>query len=234
MPVYAVPMEPNLILVHGAWHSGAGFDLLRDLLRNRGITSTAVELSSVGVSTEALGNLKSDAALVRAAVDAAQGDTYVLAHSYGGVPVTEGLAGAESVRGLIFLTSFVLDVGESLYAACGSVDPAWWRRSDDGERITADHPEQIFYNTCSPQVAQRVASQLRTQSVASFTDEVSACAWETIDSTYITCSQDQAIPLVAQEMMATRTRRVVGLESDHSPFLSQPETLANLLVDIIS
>ena len=129
-------MTKSLLLVHGAWHNGAGFDALVAELAKHDIAATTVELTSVGHEDAPLGDLYSDAALVREVVAALGDDVAVLGHSYGGVVITEALAGVDNVSHLIYLTAFMLDEGESLYAACGSVDPDWWVRSSDDQRLS--------------------------------------------------------------------------------------------------
>ncbi len=222
-------MKPTLALVHGAWHNAAGFDLLRTELEKRGISSVAISLKSAGDS----GDMYGDAEIVRNAVAAIDGDCYVLGHSYGGLAITQGLASSTNVKGLIYLTAFMLDEGETLYAACGSVDPAWWVRNPDDTLLTTSNPTDVFYNTCTAEVASKAASQLRTQSIISFTQAITQVAWKTIPSTYIICEQDQAIPLFAQEGMSQRASHSVRIDSDHSPFLSKPAELAELLAGIV-
>lgn len=222
-------MSTHLVLVHGAWHDGAGFSLLQTELQKIGITSSTVELSSVAQADAPIGDMYRDAKIVRDAVDAINGDCYVLAHSYGGLPVTEGLSGARNVKGLIYLTAFVLDQGETLFAACGSVDPSWWRRNAENTRLTADTPVEIFYNTTPEDLADKAAARLRTHSLESFNQVITKTAWKEIDSTYIICERDAAIPLFAQEGMSQRCTRAVRIDTDHSPFLSAPAELAALI-----
>jgi hypothetical protein len=220
-------------LVHGAWHGGWAFDSLRNELASRGVTTSVVELASVGHDGELGGDLYGDAALVREAVDSLPDDCVVLAHSYGGVPVTQGLEGATNVKGLIFLTAFMLPVGVSLFDACGAVDPPWWVRNDANTYVVPVTPEDVFYNTTSPEDASRAVSRLGTQSLASFTQPVTSASWLHIPSTYIICERDHAIPLFAQEAMSANATRVARLESDHSPFLSDKAALADLVTDIM-
>ena len=222
-------MKPTLVLVHGAWHNAAGFDALRAELQKVGISSVAVSLKSAGDG----GDMYGDAAIVRAAVDEIEGEVVVLGHSYGGLAITQGLAGVSKVRGLVYLTAFMLDDGETLYAACGSVDPEWWRRNSENTLLTTENPTAVFYNTCTPEVAASAVSQLRTQSITSFEQPITSVAWKSIDSTYIICEEDQAIPLFAQEAMSQRAMKVVRIDSDHSPFLSKPSELAQLLAEIM-
>ena len=137
------------------------------------------------------------------------------------------------MRRLIYLTAFMLDAGETLYAACGSVDPEWWNVAADQTRLTANTPEHIFYNTCTPEVAAHASSQLRTQSLPAFNQPITEVAWKEIPSTYIICEQDKAIPVFAQEAMSGRATSVVRINTDHSPFLSAPADLARLIAQAI-
>ena len=127
----------------------------------------------------------------------------------------------------------MLDAGETLYAACGSVDPEWWNVAADQTRLTANTPEHIFYNTCTPEVAAHASSQLRTQSLPAFNQPITEVAWKEIPSTYIICEQDNAIPVFAQEAMSGRATSVVRINTDHSPFLSAPADLARLIAQAI-
>jgi pimeloyl-ACP methyl ester carboxylesterase len=222
-------MKP-LLLVHGAWHNGAAFDLLVAELADRGVEAHTVELPSVGEETAELGDLYADAAVVRAAAEALGPSVAVLGHSYGGLVMTQALAGLPSVSHLVYLAAFMLDEGESLFEACGSMDPPWWIRLGDGSHLGAATPEEIFYNTCSPEVAARAAETLRTQHTQAFLDPLTVVAWRDTPSTYIICDEDHAIPLFAQEAMAQRATSVVHLASDHSPFLGQPSALAEAIV----
>ena len=221
-------MINDVVLVHGAWHRGAGFSKLKIELDALGITSTLVELSSVAEAGKPIGDMYRDAGIVRSIVDKLGRDCVVLAHSYGGLPVTQGLVGASNVKGLIYLTAFVLDKGETLYQACGNTDPAWWVRTSDN-RLTTANPTEIFYNTCTKEIASNAATQLRTQSLEAFNQAITETAWREIDSTYIICERDNAIPVFAQEAMSQRCSRTLRMDTDHSPFLSAPKELAEMI-----
>jgi Alpha/beta hydrolase family len=226
-------MTNHIVLVHGAWHNSEGFAPLRSELESVGITSSTVSLASAAPADAPIGDLYGDAELVRNHVDALGQDCFVLAHSYGGLPVTQGLTGTQSVKGLVFLTAFVLDQNETLFQACGAQDPPWWVRSADNERLTTSTPEQVFYNTCSNDVASEAVSNLRTQSVLSFNQPITQVAWKEIPSTYILCEHDNAIPFVAQEAMSARTNQTLTMSTDHSPFLSAPKDLALILSEVM-
>jgi len=226
-------MKPTLILVHGAWHNGAGFARLQSELEKIGVASKTVELLSVGSADTKLGDMYGDAEIVRSAIESVDGNCVVLGHSYGGLAITQASAGSKKVQRLIFLTAFMLDEGETLYAACGSVDPAWWNVAADKSRLTADTPENIFYNKCSPEITFEAVDALRTQSLPAFNQPITKVGWKEIPSTYIICEQDNAIPVFAQEAMSARASEQIRMNSDHSPFLSAPRELAEIIAKSI-
>ena len=226
-------MTKNLLLVHGAWHSGSGFKSLQSELTKLGINSNTVELSSVAAAGAPIGDMYADSEIVRKAAEEFSEGCVVLGHSYGGLPITQGLVNSTNVSGLIYLCAFMLDAGETLYAACGSQDPDWWVRKPGGDRLSAARPEEIFYNQCEAQTAKEAAASLRDQSLLAFNQPVTEVAWKKIRSTYIICENDQAIPLFAQEAMSKRANKVVRMSSDHSPFLSAPSELAKIISELI-
>ena len=185
----------------------------------------AIDLPSVASG----GDLYDDARAVRAVLDDTPGDKVVVGHSYGGVVITEAAAGADGVRHLVYLTAFMLDEGESLADIAGRTPPAWQVPAPDGKTMTVSSPREVFYNTCAPQVAEAAAARLRPHTVASFVEPVRSVAWRDVPSTYVVCDRDNAIPVPAQEAMSARAGTTHHLESDHSPFLTDPDAVARLI-----
>jgi pimeloyl-ACP methyl ester carboxylesterase len=210
----------TFLLVHGAWHGAWCWDELAPKL---GDTRT-VELPSSGPER---GDLFADAATVREAIDAIDGPVTVVAHSYGGIVATEGVTGAGHI---VYVAAFMLDAGQSLYGAVGGQDPTWWERNADGETITPLRPDEIFYNDCAPDVAAAGAARLTPQTAKSFTDQLTRTAWSEIPTTYVLCERDNAIPAFAQEAMSAHAGRVERLDASHSPFLSRPDELAEIIL----
>ena len=106
-------------------------------LAGEGIRSIALDLPSKGADAAALGDLHDDAEVVRAAIAGAGAPALVVAHSYGGLPVSEGGAGAAH---LIYLAAFMLEPGESLLGLRGGVPPDWWLPSEDGRTLLPGRP----------------------------------------------------------------------------------------------
>ncbi|WP_115789771.1 alpha/beta hydrolase [Arthrobacter silvisoli] len=219
----------TIILVHGAWHTSWCWESVRSELS--GFEVRTVDLPSVGAVPA---GLQEDAAVLRKAVQDVDGPVVVVAHSYGGAVASEALAGLENVKHIGYLCAFALDAGESLLGAVGGVAPEWWNIKGDGW-ITVTDPASVFYNGVPAEVTGEALKNLRPQSEAAFTEELSGAAWQEIPTTYIVCSQDQAIPPFAQRQMAARTGGTVReIDTSHSPFLSHPAVVAGLVREMVA
>ena len=95
--------------------------------------------------------------------------------------------------------------------------------------MTVSGPQDTFYNTCAPAIADAAAARLRPHRIAAFVQPVRSVAWRDVPSTYVICDLDNAIPVPAQEAMSARAGTTHRLESDHSPFLTDPEAVADLI-----
>lgn len=218
---------PALVLVHGAWHGPWAWDLLRAELSD--VDVRAVALPSSGPDPRRLGDMAADAAAVRAAVAAVDGPVVVVGHSYGGVPITEALADTPGVTRLVYLAALMLDAGRSVASGMRSGWPDWWEVHTDEGYVDALRPARQLYGGVPAAVADQAVSKLAHQSLPSFTQPLTATAWRTVPATYIICENDLALAAAAQEKMATNAERVVRLPTAHSPFLSDPKTVARLL-----
>jgi pimeloyl-ACP methyl ester carboxylesterase len=223
---------PTLVFVHGAWHGSWCWEPVRKILADRGWITTAVDLPTVHAPGKAALGMAADADAVRAAIDAIGGAVVVVAHSYGGVPVTQG-ADADSVTHIVYISAFVLDTGESLFTAAGGAQPDWWDVGDDGLAMagTGAHPAQgLFYADVPTAEAAAAVARLTTQSVRAYHDEVTSTAWRGRPTTYVITEQDAIFPVEAQETLAARAgSTAVRIKTSHSPFLSQPAAVADII-----
>jgi pimeloyl-ACP methyl ester carboxylesterase len=87
------------VFVHGGWHDGWSWHLVRELLDARGIPSVALDLPMTTLDRDA------------AALAAIAGDAIVVAHSWGGSVATLGAAGAPNVRHLIYIAATMIEAG---------------------------------------------------------------------------------------------------------------------------
>ena len=96
----------------------------------------------------------------------------------------------------------------------------------------ADAAAGVFYGHCTGAQAAAAFARLSRQTTASFVEPVLGDPRATVPSTYIVCTDDQAIHVNHQRLMAARCGAVAELATDHSPFLSMPAETAALLADI--
>ena len=226
---------PSLLIVPGAWHKPGHFRALVDELPD--IDVHIATLTSTGDDPAVLRDMYADAEVIAQAVAAIDRPVVVLAHSYGGVPTTQGLTGATNVRRIVYLAAFQLAAGDAVLSPNGGSLMPWsklHRRDGIGDFVEAMTPKTVFYNDLDAATAESAVRQLGYQSYASMRQPLTSTAWTTIPSTYVICEADNAIPVVAQQMMAQRADHVERLNTSHSPFLSQPAALARLVRRILA
>ncbi|MFE9627684.1 alpha/beta fold hydrolase [Streptomyces sp. NPDC006527] len=216
--------RPTLLLVHGAWHGGWCWSELQAALEAREFRTRTLDLPSAGGRS----GIAEDTSAVRDGLASIDGPVVVVAHSYGGIPVTQAIADMPNVSRVVYLAAFQLDIGESLIGFYGAPVPP---ETQEFEAVP-DDPRKVFYADVPPAEAAEAIARLVPQSTKAFTDAVTVAGWHSIPSTYIICEQDQALPAQLQRKLAVRADDVHSMESGHSPFLSMPEDLAGLLSHI--
>ena len=228
-----------ILFVHGAWHGAWCWAALQAELDRRGIASYAVDLPGHGASTLPLGDLHADAAFVAATITALDRDLVLVGHSYGGAVIGEACAETDHVRHLVYLTAFVLDTGESVMGLLMSLPRAdvalgaAMRQREDGTSVldpAAAAP--ALYGNCPPDVAAAAVQRLSPQPGATMSETTTAAGWATIPSTYVRCTDDRAVHIEHQTIMASRCDAVHTLHTDHSPFISAVVDTADILEQV--
>jgi pimeloyl-ACP methyl ester carboxylesterase len=211
----------DVLLVHGAWHGGWCWDAVREHLPD----ARTVDLPSVWAD----GDFTADVAAVRAALDEMRAPVTLVGHSYGGAVITE--AGTHpNVGHLVYLTAFALDVGETVLRNAAPPSPPTKLAAAmrfDGDRVSLD-PDGVvaaFFADCDDPPVDR----LHDMSLHAFDIPVTTTAWRSVPSTYVVCTQDEAIDVGVQRFLATRCSNVVELDASHSPMLSMPGRVADLI-----
>jgi pimeloyl-ACP methyl ester carboxylesterase len=234
-----------VLLVHGAWHGAWCWEPVIAALADRDVAAVAVDLPGHGDDTEPLTDLRGDALRVRCALDAFDEPVVLVGHSYGGVVITE--AGVHPrASDLVYVASFNVDEDESAMSAAvaqsavAAIDHSGrpdalshFQMAEDGTAtIDAEGARVLFYNDCSPEIAQWAVDRLGPHSMASMSQSPAAVAWRHRPSTYAICTLDNIVHPDLQRLLARRADHVVEWPTGHSPFLSRPDLVADLIADV--
>jgi len=205
-------------------------------LRERGVRVEVIErLPSAGTDASKLGDLGADAEHVRARLDDAAGPVVICGHSYGGMVITE-VADHPAVSHSLYLAAFWPPKGQSLLDLFGEDTlPEWIVDREDGSFAIADDVElvrQALFADLDADRAAQAHEQFVLQSAASFGSKSSAPA-RSHTVTYLICTEDEAVPVPAQEAMAAAADKTIRMQSAHCPQLSHPEELAEALAGVV-
>jgi len=104
---------------------------------------------------------------------------------------------------------------------------------DDGtSTLNPELAAAALYGSCSPEAVAAALPRLSPQPGATMTEDVTGTPRDTITSTYVRCLQDRAVHPEHQAVFAARCTTHVNLDTDHSPFVSMPAALADILEPI--
>ncbi|HEY2505515.1 MAG TPA: alpha/beta hydrolase [Streptosporangiaceae bacterium] len=230
----------RVVFVHGAcvrdgswwWHLAAA------ALQERRISSVAPALPSCGEGDRRPGlhgpGLPEDVAAVRAVLTEGDEPTVVVAHSYGGIVVAEAAVDVETVRHLVFVSSYLPEPGESLSTFGGDAPPPFLDFDADGGTFGA-RPElfaETFAQDCPADVARDAAALLVRQTLAVTQQTVRLAAWHDLPTTYVLCAEDRGTPAAAQRDFSSRADKVIEVEAGHHPFLSRPQAVADIIASL--
>ena len=95
--------------------------------------------------------------------------------------------------------------------------------------VRSDLRVGYFYNDCEAGAAQRAADAMRPMSMAAMSGVPRAIGWRAKPATYIVCTDDQALPVALQQSNAKRVGAVIEMPTGHSPFVSRPELVVEVL-----
>jgi pimeloyl-ACP methyl ester carboxylesterase len=217
-------MRP-LLLIHGAWHDAWAWHLIEPLLDEAGISYLSLQLP--------LSSYEDDVSAVRAgAVELAEsvdaGDARIVAcgHSYGGRVLSTAALSPTPATHLVYIAAPAPDEEHlTRYATAGRFR---------GEGIPEfDDAWSTFYSGLGREAAEVAYSHLRPMPAgAGAVMGLDNRPWREIDSTYVICGADHALPPDTQRQMAQNLRYQVEIGCDHSPFLSTPTELAPILIGI--
>jgi pimeloyl-ACP methyl ester carboxylesterase len=222
---------PTVVLVHGGFVDGAGWEGVYNVLKQDDYNVSIVQNPTT--------SLADDVAATRLAIAQAQGPVVLVGHSYGGVVVTE--AGTDpKVAGLVYIAAFAPDRGESVSSLIANPPP--------GAPVPPILPpvdgylfldRAKFRASFAADVGEAKAAFLADSQVPwgvnALAGAVSEPAWKTKPSWYLVATEDKMIPPPAQRQMATRAgATVTEAAGSHAIYISKPEALAALIAKAAS
>jgi len=217
---------PSIVLVHGGFVDGSGWEGVHEILSNEGWDVTVVQNPTT--------SLVDDVAATKRAVAAQKGQSILVGHSYGGVVVTE--AGNDpKVAGLVYIAAFAPDKGESVSALIknpppGAPVPPIMPPQDGYLFLDRTKFRASFAADVRPDAAAFMADSQVPWGVESLNGAVTEPAWKTKPSWYLVSTEDKMIPPDAQRAMSKRAgSTVVEVKGSHAVYVSQPRAVADLI-----
>ena len=216
----------NVVLVHGGFVDGSGWQGVYDRLKADGFNVSVVQNQTL--------SLESDVETTHNVLDQQDGPAILVGHSYGGVVITE--AGMhDKVAGLVYIAAFAPDAGESVNTLIADPPPGapvppilppqdgflFLDREKFAESFAADLPAELAAFMADSQVPWGLEA---------LNGAVSEPAWRNKPSWYLVSSDDRMIPPPAQRAMSARAgSTVVEAPGSHSIYVSQPRATVDLI-----
>lgn len=216
----------NIVLVHGAWGDVSGWEGVYKILKSKGYHVDVVSNSDL--------SLADDAASVRAVLARQVGPVILVGHSYGGAIITQA-GDTSNVVGLVYVSAFAPDLGESL-ASLGKAGPPnpesgimppvrgllWY----DMNKYYKD-----FCPDLSPAQADFMAHSQTPIGIQAIITPMTSVAWKNKPSWYIVSTEDRMIPPDAERFMAKRAKaKITEIKASHVSFISHPQEVAAVII----
>ena len=218
----------NVVLVHGGFVDGSGWEGVYRALRKDGFAVSVVQNPTI--------SLAGDVNATRRVIAVQNGPVILVGHSYGGVVITE--AGNDpKVAGLVYIAAFAPDKGESVSSLIKDPPPGasippilppenGYLLLDKGKFAAS------FAADVDPELAAFMADAQVPWGLEALGGTISEPAWRSKPSRYLVASDDRMIPPPAQRFMARRAgATVVEVAGSHAIYVSQPTAVAKLIVE---
>ena len=216
----------NIVLVHGGFVDGSGWQGVYKALKKNGYNVTVVQNSTT--------SLADDVATTKRAIATQDGPVILVGHSYGGAVITE--AGNDTrVVGLVYIAAFAPDRGESVSSLIknpppGAPVPPILPPVDGYLMLDKAKFPASFAGDVSPGEAAFMADSQVPWSVNALGGAVTEPAWKAKPSWYLLTTEDRMIPPDAQRQMSKRAgATVVEVKGSHAVYVSQPQAVAHII-----
>jgi pimeloyl-ACP methyl ester carboxylesterase len=216
----------NIVLVHGGFVDGSGWESVYSILKKDGYNVSVVQNPTI--------SLEGDVTATKRILAAQDGPAILVGHSYGGAVITE--AGNDPrVAGLVYITAFAPDKGESVATLIKDPPPGApvppILPPQDGYLFLdrAKFPASFAADVDAEKAAFMADSQV-PWGVEALGGKISEPAWKTKPSWYLIVTDDKMIPPDAQRFMSRRAGSTVAeVKGSHAIYVSQPKAVAALV-----
>src|SRR5437867_4159334 len=216
----------NVVLVHGGFVDGAGWGGVYKILRKGGYQVSIVQNPTI--------SLQDDAAATQRILATQDGPAILVGHSYGGAVITE--AGTNpKVAGLVYITAFAPDKGESVNSLIkdpppGAPVPPILPPQDGYLFLDRAKFAASFAGDVNAETAAFMAESQVPWGVEALAGEITEPAWKTKPSWYLVVTDDRMIPPAAQRFMSKRAGSTVRESpGSHAIYVSHPAPVVTLI-----
>jgi pimeloyl-ACP methyl ester carboxylesterase len=219
----------NIVLVHGAFADGSGWNGVVAALQAKGYHVTAVQ--------NPLTSLADDVAATKRVLAQQDGPTLLVGHSWGGVVITQAGADDPKVAGLVYVAALAPDVGESAADLFknkpAAVEADAIQPGPDGfATIPAARFHSAFAADSSVEQAAVMAATQGPIAAAAFGEKVTAAAWKSLPSWFLVSTADRVINPDLERWEAQRIgAHVVSVTGSHTAFVAKPAVVAKAIED---
>jgi pimeloyl-ACP methyl ester carboxylesterase len=216
----------NVVLVHGGFVDGSGWEGVYKALKQQGYTVAVVQNPTI--------SLADDVAVTKRVIAAQDGPVILVGHSYGGAVITE--AGNDPrVIALVYIAAFAPDKGESVSTLIkdpppGAPVPPILPPQDGFLLLDRAKFPSSFAADVNPESAAFMADAQVPWGVEALSGTISEAAWRSKPSWYLIATDDRMIPPDAQRAMSKRAgATVVEVKGSHAVYVSQPQAVASII-----
>lgn len=225
-PATSAATAKNVVLVHGGFVDGSGWQKVYTILKKDGYNVTIVQNPTT--------SLADDVAVTRRAIAQQDGPVVLVGHSYGGVVISE--AGNDpKVQSLVYIAAFAPDQGESVQSlianpAPGAPVPPILPPEDGFLFLDRAKFAAAFAADVAPDEARFMADSQVPWGVPALGGVVTVPAWKSKPSWYLVATEDRMIPPPAQQSMAKRAGATVEeVPGSHAIYVSKPAVVAKII-----
>src|SRR6202165_253514 len=221
-----IMMAKNIVLVHGGFVDGAGWEGVYKILKRDGYSVSIVQNPTI--------SLEDDVAVTKRTLAAQDVPTILVVHSYGGAVITAA-GNHPKVSALVYIAAFAPDKGESVGSLIkdpppGAPVPPILPPQDGFLFLDKAKFPASFAADVDPEKAAFMADSQVPRGMGAISGAISEPAWRTKPSWYLVTTEDKMIPPDAQRAMSKRAgSTVVEVKGSHAIYVSQPGAVAKLI-----